>query len=177
MRNKKGYFFIIDAIIAILIISIGVLISFSLYNYDPPKEQSFFLSTDIINTLSENHVSDINTEKVPYLEVLKSENYIINDNITILEQIGEFYYREYVLLDLPCATCEQLDSNFTKTITNTLIPREYNFLLIINGTQIYNQTNTDLKDAIIIVPNKKMIHGVFNNRIWGPYVATVVIWQ
>lgn len=174
MKNKKGYFFIIDAIIAILIISIGVLISFSLYNYDPPKEQSFFLSNDVLNTLSENYVYDINTNKVPYLELLKNQSYITNPKNTILEQIGEFYYRD---IETACTNCDELTYNFTKVITKNLIPKEYNFQLIINGTQIYNQTNKDLVDSSIIVPNKKMIHGVFEDKLWGPYIVTVVIWQ
>jgi hypothetical protein len=82
--KKRGIFFSMDALIAVSIIFITILIAYPLItNVEPTTE----LQHDIIKTLSSIRIGDLNNS---YAQSLVSSGAITDLNKSVLEQIGEF---------------------------------------------------------------------------------------
>lgn len=85
MKNKKAYFFSLDAFITLTIILAVVLF------IKPPTSQvvqEIDLQKDLITVLSSIKIGEINNS---YVQELIANNTITNLNQSVLEQIGEFY--------------------------------------------------------------------------------------
>jgi len=88
IRNKKAYFFSLDALIALaIIVSIVLLVN----PISRRHESKIDLQEDIISVLSSIKIGELDSV---YAKQLISEGKIINLNQSILEQIGEFYAAE-----------------------------------------------------------------------------------
>jgi hypothetical protein len=83
--SKRGIFFSIDALIALSIIFIVVLIAYPLVSNVAHESK---IHTDLLVTLSTIKISELNNS---YAQSLLSEGSVKNPNLTVLEQIGEFY--------------------------------------------------------------------------------------
>ncbi len=87
--KKRGIFFSTDALVALMIIFLSMLVIYPVVKYS--KHESY-IQSDIIKVLSslkmEDIMKDINN---PYLVGLNSSGKITNLNNSLLEQIGEFY--------------------------------------------------------------------------------------
>lgn len=85
MRNKKGYFFSLDAFIAL-----AVILAVIIFIKPPVKEINYQenIQADLLDTLSNLQIKDLNNT---YAENLRNNNEITEGNQTVLEQIGEFY--------------------------------------------------------------------------------------
>ncbi len=86
--NKKAVFFSTDALIALIIIFISILIIYPLLKYSHPESE---LPGDIIQVFSSLKVGEINT---PYIQSLIASGEITDLNKSVLEQIGDFYVNE-----------------------------------------------------------------------------------
>lgn len=83
---KKGVFFSIDALIALIIIFLSLLVIFPLVRYSPSK---YFIHEDILKALSSLKIGELKDD--PYIAPLIANGKITDLNKTFLEQIGEFY--------------------------------------------------------------------------------------
>ena len=86
--KKRGYFFSLDALIALIVI-IGVILV--IHPIVKQKAVEMNLQEDTIKVLSSIKIGEIDNS---YVRQLISERKITNLNQTVLEQIGEFYARE-----------------------------------------------------------------------------------
>jgi hypothetical protein len=167
--KKKGYYFIIDALIGSTIIFLSLMIILNgnvrptkvQYNYEMAEEYSSFL----LNTKLE----DLSNPYVDYLIYDTKE--INNTKLTIMEQIDLFYY-ENNLFDA---------SNMIQNLTAPLISEKYGFSYsIINGTtnkQIYVRGSEKLADAKIIIASRKITFLQINSTtMFGPAMAEIKIW-
>jgi len=84
-KNKQGYFFSLDAFIALLII-VGFI--FFIKPSSPEFTQSSNLHGDLLSVLSSLKIGEINNS---YVKQLISDGNITNLNNSVLDQIGEFY--------------------------------------------------------------------------------------
>ncbi|MCU0642186.1 MAG: VWA domain-containing protein [archaeon] len=82
---KRGIFFSIDALIALAIIFIVILIAYPLVSNNKPESD---LHNDVLATISTIRISELNNS---YAKSLLAEGSITDLNNTVLEQIGEFY--------------------------------------------------------------------------------------
>ncbi|MBT4166069.1 VWA domain-containing protein [archaeon] len=78
--KKRGVFFSTDALIALMIIFVSVLIIYPVVKYAPEKN---YIQEDILNVLS--------SLKIDEIEEVYVEGNITNLNNSVMEQIGEFY--------------------------------------------------------------------------------------
>ena len=83
--KKRGIFFSTDAIIAVSIIFLVLLIAIPISKYPRPSTE---IHRDTITSLSSQKIGDINNI---YVQGLIADGIINKTNNTILEQIGEFY--------------------------------------------------------------------------------------
>jgi len=83
--GKKAVFFSTDALIALALIFVVVLLIYPVIKYSDRETE---IKSDVINVLSNLKVGEIDNA---YVQQLISQGDIIDLNKTILEQIGEFY--------------------------------------------------------------------------------------
>lgn len=83
--KKRGAFFSIDALIAVAIIFMIVIIAFPVVRQTTQQTE---LHYDVLTSLSNLKIGDYNNS---YVQSLVAQGMIQNPNKTVLEQIGEFY--------------------------------------------------------------------------------------
>ncbi|MBS3119955.1 hypothetical protein J4475_03985 [Candidatus Woesearchaeota archaeon] len=168
--GKRGYFFTLDAFIAIGVIMTGVFIVLLLVSSRPFTAQSVLLAQDLANSLVSTKVKDINN---PVFSNLTNTGIITNAGLSPLTLFGEFYFR-----GLSDQKYNSYNSLMVYNLTEGIFPREFNFEIRINNASIYRFNTTALEDAELIVSSKRIISGsIDNTQFWGPYPAEVLVWQ
>jgi hypothetical protein len=168
IKGKKGYYFVIDALVGSTIIFVSLMILLNnvskgtkvQYNYELSEEYSTFILTTQIQDISN-----------PYINQLIIDGQIQDQKLTILEQVTLFYYRQ----DLTRA------GELVQNITEPLIPPKYGFEYnIINGTDkvnIYTRDPTPIKDADLVISSKKITFLQINSStLFGPAVVEIKTW-
>jgi len=169
---KKGYFFIMDAFIAISVILLSLLLLFSFHSSQPYQLQGVYLSEDIMDIMATTKVFEINNDFVYSLFAAGADNITNTDN-TLLEQTGDFYLTNRA----------ELAEIFVRNVTYSLVPEKYGCELIIsNTTHRFNVTinpgHSLQNESELLFVSKKMVVGLDENgSTWGPLVGEVRIWQ
>jgi len=142
--SKKGFFFSMDALIALIIILLTILI---VYPIIKNSRKSSSLEEDVMIVLSSLKVKDINDSYVNYLISVG----IINDlNNSILEQIGELY-----------VTNKSIAENLTKTILTYFDTKEN--IGIWYGDDLLGSTNSSpIETAENIETVRQVLSGISN---------------
>ncbi len=179
--KKRGYFFTMDAMVAIGVMVVGIVLVLMSMSYQPPGTTAILLSYDLMNTLESTHIYDINDQLYPLIETMKNNSNITNFDNTPLGQIGEFYYRES---DLGCTFCKEMASNFTKNLTRYILPEQWSFEILINNETLYRRNSTNptsepiKNESRMLVTSRSLFSGIINKtEMWGPYTAEVIVWQ
>lgn len=169
---KKGYFFLIDGIFAIVILVIGFLL---VSTEKPYKEQTMpveFSADNFIDILSTVKLSDICENSVCTNK--KIEQYLgqtNNHEQTIIDFLGELYSAGKK------NEAKIIFTNLTYIVRNDI----YGVSLSINNEELYSDTGKSQSRELIA--SKKMVFGFAENqasgkvRYWGPYLAEVMIWE
>ena len=173
--KKRGYFFILDAILGTLVIVIGVLLMTSSYVNVPAPTQVGLLSDDLMNFLSSTKIKDINN---PYAGIggeLWNQGAITDSENTLLQQIGEFY------------ATQKLDvaDKFVQNISGGVVPQQFRYEVWMDGITLYPKAKTpehikSRNSTELLLTSKKLTFGVLNkttSNMWGPYKAEVFIWE
>ncbi|MBI5388838.1 hypothetical protein HZB01_00485 [Candidatus Woesearchaeota archaeon] len=175
MRTKKGYFFTLDVVIATIVLAVGLYFVLSARNEVPYYTTSQYLSEDMITTFSSVQIRDISNN---YIDYLVNDSNITNLDNTLMEQMGEFYYRQ----SKGCDFCGSILTNFTREVTRGIIPSNFDYAVLIKEagdsyTLIYNSSEQNM-DAVIVISSKRLASGIYNvSELWGPYVFEVRVWQ
>ncbi len=143
MGLKRGFLFSIDALIASIIIVSGVLIYSTLYIEEKETTHLSMLADDMLNILSELKVSEVDNE---YLDYLRSQGKINDENYTLIEQIGELW----ALNDT------DLCQNLVINLTDQLFPRNFGFSIALGNEEIHRR---DFSSQTSLVAARKMISG------------------
>lgn len=179
-RCRKGYFFVLDAFLAMSILVLGILIVYSFRSYSPSQVQPLLLADDVMESLSSNKVGDLaGNISGPgiYVQGLISDGDIPTMQNTLLEQIGEFYALDN----------DALCRSFTANITDMLIPSQYGFALYVNVTNhslntndfkvIVNNISVQQDESSMLVTSKRIVAGIVNETVmWGPFIMEARIW-
>ena len=132
MAKKRGYFFILDAMLALFIIVIGVFLITSSYVNVPKPTQVGLLSDDLLNFLSKTKIKDLNNPYVGVGGELWSQGMITDADNTLLQHIGEFY----------AANNPDVASRFIQNVSQGVMPHQFRYEVWINGEIIYPKTQT-----------------------------------
>lgn len=172
--QKRGYFFIVDSIVALAVLSVGIVLLFSQHEYTPSTEQSYTLSNDILNVLSYNKIKNINNDYAGSNSNLTRDGNITDIDKTLLEQVGEFYYRNQTK---DCSFCIGLIDKFLSNMTSNMIPQQYNYIIKIENLTVFNHSSSDKDSSRVVIPSKKIVHGLYNGtELYGPYLVEVLSW-
>lgn len=176
--NRKGYFFLIDSIIALGVLTIGVFLVLNLYTNVPSKDEQSILSEDIMSFFAGNKIKDTNNLYAGLGGTLWQQGKITNAENSLLQQIAEFYSNG----DLDTA------ETFIIQLIENILPTEYKLEFWIHDsdfdTLIYpknpSQQHLRSKEATkILIPSRKVVYGISmeTGDMFGPYNAEVLVWR
>ena len=120
---KNAFFFTIDSLLASSIVVLAILLVSHFYSVEPQKVNANYASQDLVRIYSTVTVGHVNND---FVKNLTLSGQITNENNTILEQIGDFWADGNI----------DLAKNFTKNLTENLIPSAYGFSVLVNGEEI-----------------------------------------
>ncbi|MFH1451575.1 MAG: vWA domain-containing protein [archaeon] len=155
--NKKGYYFSLDAFIALLVLFSIVLV------VKPPVNQVYFpekIHEDLLTVLSSLKIGDIDNS---YVMGLIASGEITNENLSVLEQIGEFY-----------ATSNPEAELLASAILNQ-INVSNNVGIYFNGMRIATKNDTSLDEADDIWTSRRLISGIQSGSSVTGYSARVYL--
>ncbi|MEM2130907.1 MAG: VWA domain-containing protein [Candidatus Woesearchaeota archaeon] len=144
IRKKRGVFFILDAIFAVSLIALALVLFYKFFILDVKPIQIKQSSNDLIYVLSNIKISEINDS---YVKALINEGKIQNKENTLLEQIGEFY-----VLNM---------TEYSKNLSELFLKGfdKYGFEILINNERIYyKEPLINKKDFLI--SSKRLISGI-----------------
>jgi hypothetical protein len=199
--NKKGYFFVIDAFIALMILTVGVYIIINAYIDQLEKDQPAYTSKTLMTFMSNISIGRYNSDYkfdtlMDYQVGRDSVNFIRRYENTIIEQLGEFYYREKLrpyprdLDGLPFR--KSFSEGLADDVIKNLVPPQYEVEVLLHDpdeedvVSLYKRNDDPLyarENAALLIPTKAIIMGDFEDTetsapiVWGPYVLEVHIWQ
>jgi len=162
--NKKAFFFTMDVVICIMILTIGFLLVWTSTSGEPPKEQPMFLANDIASLLS-------NTKNADIMGMITGGNvdYVKDPELTMFEQIGIFYVT---------GNSNRIEDYLDDTLKG-ILPDQYEMDIRFDDEVFYNSTPItktynesgfliSAKRVIVVVTNKTKLH--------GPFVGEVRVW-
>lgn len=153
IRNIRGAFFSIDALIALLIIFLVIIIAVPTIKQRNVESK---LDQDILVSLSAIKVSEFDNV---YVQSLISQGIITNTNNSLLEQIGEFY-----------VTNVSLATNIADEFLATIETKE-NVGIWLENTLIAAKNTTAFQDARQIDASRQILSGVMAGQNITGYSA------
>ena len=173
--NRKGYFFVLDSIIALGVLTVGALIVLSTYTNVPSQENVEVLSEDIMQVFSNIKIKEINNEYARVGGTLWQQGLINNSENTLLQQLGEFYFANNL----------DIAEKFIFNITQNSLPQQFLFEIKLDDTLLYPQNPSSAhiqskEGTAVLIPSRKIVHGILDKEtgeMFGPYEAVVLVWQ
>lgn len=173
--KKRGYFFVLDAVLGLFILVIGVFLISSSYVNIPEPTQVGFLSDDLLKYLSGTKIKELNN---PYAGIggeLWEQGLITEAENSLLQQIGEFYAKKNI----------DISEKFIENVSKEIMPPQYLYELWINDVILYpkvpSSQHLKSKDSTeILLTSRTITFGIINKTtgdIWGPYKVEVFAWQ
>ena len=183
--DRRGYFFLIDSILALTVLAVGAFLIFTSYISVPSKDEPAILSEDLMDFLANNKIKDVNNLEVGLGGTYWSEVEVTdcnggpitpNPENTLLQQAGNLYENSKVddcYLDIA--------RTFISKLTQNSLPSRYNFEFWIDNKLIYPDTEqTESKNkADVLIPSKKILYGIMDPEVgdmFGPYNTQVFVW-
>ncbi|PIN79776.1 hypothetical protein COV16_02495 [Candidatus Woesearchaeota archaeon CG10_big_fil_rev_8_21_14_0_10_34_8] len=202
MNSKKGIYFTIEAIIAMMVISVGFTILLYLFVAlsQPPISSVQTGLYDVVEEL-DLEIRDIGSSEDDACSAkgeLVENDIIIDTDNGFFTQMGEFYYcmnSDNCVCD---SDCESEYEEYIGTCMEFFISKrnldEKNLYLQIEDTVLYRSDadstdnviyisgdedgNLDQENATVLFPFRIILIGVYNGtNTWGPYTGEVRIWE
>ena len=139
----RGFLFSIDALFASVVLISALLIFSTLYVQDAKTAHLSSLANDMLDILSELKMEEINNS---YVEYLRSIGEIRDGNLTVLEQVGEYWALN------KSDQARYLFSN----VTERLFPRNMGYSFTLGDGDIYTKNFSSRRD---VIASRKMISG------------------
>lgn len=182
--KRKGYFFTLDAVMAMAVIAAGLIIVFSISSNVKSSSQSEFYAEDLMTLFGGSRIYQVNNE---YLDKMYAEGDIKNRDMTILELVGELASKEWnppAGGGVNCFTepkCLWVLKNLTTNLTYGAIPKNYDARISITNLKqtsqriILYESSADSSSADIITSAKKIVTGVY--FLGGSIPEPVIFWS
>jgi len=146
MARIKGIYFTLDALFAAILIGMGLVLSSQLFISEVQQPQINYYSQDIVNSLANIYVHEVNDS---YIQELIITGEITYPNNTVIEQIGEFYVLNKT----------ELAENLSIIVGEKLIPERYGFQILVNDETVHFVDSPD-GDRYDLVSARRLISGI-----------------
>lgn len=175
MRNKKGFFFILDALLALTVVSVGVFLLVSSYSFTPTRPQTEVILEDVYTYLSDTEIQELND---PYAGIggeLWNTRVITEQENTLMEQIGELHAKGD----------DAITEAFIDAAVSDLIPPQFRLQVAVDGDSVYPDTEDQAligsrERTPLLLAKSTVVYGLLNlttQELWGPSTVTVSVWQ
>ena len=173
--KKRGYFFVLDAVLGLTVLIIGVFIVTSSYVRVPQPTQVKLLSDALLDFLSQTKIKNINNQYAGIGGELWSQGEITNEDNSLLQQIGEFYYLNK----------RDTAEKFIQNISKDVMPAQFRYEVWVDNTLIYPKVPSpghlaSKGSTELLLTSKTLTFGIINkttSNLWGPYKAEVFVWE
>ena len=173
--DKKGYFFLLDSILALTILAVALFVLFSDYQNVPVATQAGFYSSDILDYFANTEIKEVNNPYAGIQGTLWQQGVIDNEDHTLLQQLGEIYRSGNM-------TQAEL---FIGNLTTNRIPSQYEFEIWMDDQLLYprgpSRSHNDSKNNTnLLLPSRNIVHGFIDEEqgeVFGPYEVEVFVWQ
>ena len=173
--KKRGYFFVLDAVLALTVLVIGVFLITSSHVNVPQPAQVGLLSDDLLDFLSNTKIKEFNN---PYAGIggeLWNNGIITDPDNSLLQQIGELY----------AANRLGIAEKFISNASSGIVPVQFRYEVLMNNVVLYPQSPNpehlkSRNSTEILLTSKKITFGILNRTtsdLWGPYKAEVFVWE
>lgn len=123
LKNKKGFMFTLDALLASLILVGGLLLISQHLLEEAPNQHLEYLSTDVLSSLAELRMSDLEITNNSFVNNLTELSNNTDLNLSVLEQIGTYW----------AVGQPELATNLSNYVLNNLLPANMGVNLTIQG--------------------------------------------
>lgn len=173
--NRKGYFFLLDSIIALGVLAVGAFLVFSTYTNTPFLEDVSILSEDLMQLFANNKIKDINNEYARVGGTLWQQGIINNSENTLLQQLGVFF----------AANNLDIAEKFINNLTQNILPQQFLFEIKIDDTLLFPQNPSlahiqSKEKTAVLIPSRRLVHGILDKEtgdLFGPFEVMVTVWQ
>lgn len=176
--KKRGFFFTLDVIIAMVILVVGFVLIWANILTETEQRQPFFYAQTLIDTLSTSSNLDVSNNNL-YIQQLIIDGNITDYDMPVLEQIILFYKNKNKPSAQPWE--KEMLFNFTQAVAKRVVVRQYSFALTINEELIYNESTlaTPLQNQseVLISAKKLLVLVTDQSDLSGPYLAEVRVWR
>ena len=175
MHKKRGYFFILDAVLALIVLVVGVFLITSSYVSVPQPVQVEILSDDLLGFLSNTKIRELNNPYAGIGGVLWNQGLITAADNSLLQQIGELY----------SANKPDIAEKFIANVSAGIVPSQFRYEVWMNNAILYPRVpaieHANSRNSTgLLLTSKKLTFGIMNkttSNIWGPYKAEVFVWE
>jgi|TARA_B100001964_G_scaffold45540_1_gene50744 hypothetical protein len=190
--DKRGYFFLIDSILALGVLAVGAFLIFTFYVSVPSKEEPSILSDDLMDFFANNKIKDVNNEYVSLGGTLwetegqpggicNGEELTVNGETTLLQQVAIFYEKSQGDTGNSCyfdPDNEDLIERFIGSLVTNTLPLQYKFEFVLKDQLLGDQLlypiyatpqgqkdHLDSKNAAnVLIPSKKIVYGILDEQ-------------
>ena len=148
-QRRKGYYYSVDALIALVII---IFILFIIKPLNKPKPLEASMYGDMMEVLSSLKVGEADNT---YVQQLITQGKINNTNLSLLDQIGEFYAK-----DMPEAR------TLAENLLNQISPNE-NVGIWFGNELIASHNTTPIEEAEQIWTTRQIVSGIAKGGVRG----------
>ncbi|MBW2976958.1 hypothetical protein KY347_05935 [Candidatus Woesearchaeota archaeon] len=178
--NRRGYFFLIDSVIALGVLAIGVFLIFSVYTKSPEKEEVVILSDSVMEFFANNKIKDVDNAYAGLGGTLWNGGEITNAENTLLQQIAEFHKKGEGGDDTAKA--------FIEALIQDVLPSQYSMEFWMDNHLLYplyspeeaEEAELSKGSTEVLIPSKRIVYGISNKEtgeMVGPYSAEVLVWK
>jgi len=177
--KRKGYFFLMDVIFAIVILTIGYMMIASnriSVHDEVPLALVAENTMDLLSTVNINDLCDSECEcSDEIIEDLCTSGKILNKEQSLLDYFGEMKDNDEVDEE------KYGDVLFSELINKTIRTDLFNAELVVDGVTLYEDPGRD--KSLDLISSKKIGFGFYEDRAigevyyWGPYLIEVNIWD
>lgn len=161
----------VDALLALFVLTLGVTLVLVFYTRTSTYQPVVTLSQDFMTALAATKLNKLNDMVIGPQGSLVAQGNITHPENSILQQVAEFYYR----WTLGCEYC--LDLVNTTIYRAVSVEAKYNYLISVNDEYVFFKNATSYEDARTVLPTRKIVHGEFQNEVYGPYMVEVLVWE
>lgn len=169
--SRKGYFFVIDAFLAGILLFTAVILLLSKTSSIPSTSQTYLVLGGMLDTLTYTQVRDVSN--VVTTQLIADGN-LTNSQFTFAEQANEFYDRRQTQ---GCSFCLGRARILIESISNGSIPSNYGYRYKINGTTIIEKNIAWESESTLVAVQSFVIFTSRNaTSTIGPYQNRFEVW-
>lgn len=168
MKGRRGYFFVIDAIIAATILLFGLFIIFGSGIRTTETQQPFIAAEDFSSLVLDKSLATSTNSY--YVTILLPAGLVPYPDATPMEEIAYLMERD----PLTCFSCASYAANFSRSLIDEALDSHYGVAIVYNGTTVYSRT-VPKNDLFLSRPS--IVYTRMNmTTVIGPVTGEVQVW-